>query len=65
MNITLPDALVKKLEKVTDNKSAFIARAVRERLETIKKNDFQRKLEESYREIAKHPEWERDEKDDW
>jgi metal-responsive CopG/Arc/MetJ family transcriptional regulator len=65
MNITLPDSLVKKLEKATDNKSAFIARAVRERLEAIKKEDFHRRLEESYREAAKHPEWEKDERDDW
>lgn len=65
MNITLPDALVKKLEKATDNKSAFIARAIKERLESIKKNDFQRRLEEGYREAAKHPEWEKDERDDW
>lgn len=65
MNITLPDALVKKLEKATDNKSAFIARAIRERLEALKKEDFKQRVIESYREAAKHPEWEKDERDDW
>ena len=65
MNITLPDSLVKKLEKATDNKSAFIARAIKERLEAIKKDDFQRRLEEGYREWAKHPEWDKDERPDW
>lgn len=65
MNITLPDSLVKKLEKATDNKSAFIAKAINERLALIKKADFKRRLIESYREAAKHPEWEKDEKPDW
>lgn len=65
MNITLPDALVKKLEKATDNKSAFIARAIRERLEALKKADFEKRLDEGYRELARHPEWQKDERDDW
>lgn len=65
MNITLPDALVKKLEKATDNKSAFIARAIKERLETIKKNDFRLRVKEAYRQMALHPEWQKDERDDW
>jgi metal-responsive CopG/Arc/MetJ family transcriptional regulator len=65
MNITLPETLAKRIEKATDNKSAFIARAVKELLENMRKNDFQRRLEEGYREMAKHPEWQKDERDDW
>lgn len=65
MNITLPEALVKKLEKATDNKSAFIARAISERLVALKKEDFRRRLRESYREAARHPEWAKDERPDW
>lgn len=65
MNITLPASLVKRLEKATDNKSAFIARAIADRLAAMAKEEFQKRLEDSYREAAKHPEWDKDERDDW
>lgn len=65
MNITLPQDLLRKLEKATDNKSAFIARAISDRLAKLKDEDFERRLEESYREAARHPEWEKDERPDW
>jgi hypothetical protein len=65
MNITLPQTLVTKLEKATANKSAFIARAVVDRLAAIKKDARRQKLLEAYRYVAKHPEYENDTRDDW
>ena len=65
MNITLPDSLVKQLEKAADNKSAFIARAVTERLGTLKKAARRRQLLEGYRYAAEHPEIEEDGRSDW
>jgi hypothetical protein len=64
MNITLPVSVVKKLAKVS-NKSAFIARAVSDRLIALKKEDRRQQLLEAYRYIAKHPEYENDARDDW
>jgi hypothetical protein len=65
MNITLPETLVKKMEKATDNKSAFIARAIADRLAALKKEDRRRLLLEDYKWVAKHPEYEKDARDDW
>lgn len=65
MNITLPQILVKQMEKATTNKSAFIARAIGERLAALKKEDRRQQLLEDYRWVAKHPEYENDARDDW
>lgn len=65
MNITLPQTLVSRLEKATANKSAFIARAVIDRLAAMKKEDRRRLLLEDYKWAAKHPEYENDARDDW
>ncbi|MDE2143359.1 MAG: hypothetical protein KGJ84_13200 [Elusimicrobia bacterium] len=54
MNITLPEPLAKKLDKL-DNKSAFIARAVVERLEALRKAEFRRRLIQGYKEAANDP----------
>ncbi len=64
MNITLPESVVKKLAKVS-NKSAFIARAVSDKLTSLKKEDRRQQLLEAYRYAAKHPEIEEDGRDDW
>jgi hypothetical protein len=64
MNITLPEAVVKKLANVS-NKSAFIARAVSERLAALKKEDRRQQLLAAYRYAAKHPEVENDARADW
>ena len=64
MNITLPEAVVKKLAKVS-NKSAFIARAVSDRLAAIKKADEREQLLADYRYAAQHPEIENDARADW
>ena len=64
MNITLPEAVVKKLAKVS-NKSAFIARAVTDLLAALKKEDRRQQLLEAYRDAVKHPEYDNDERDDW
>lgn len=52
MNITLPQAVVKKLAKVP-NKSEFIAVAVSERFKALEKDDFRRRLIEGYKEYAR------------
>ena len=64
MNITLPEAVVKKLAKVS-NKSAFIARAVSDRLAALKKDERRQQLLDAYRYAAKHPEVENDGRSDW
>ena len=64
MNITLPEPVAKDLEKVS-NRSAFIARAVTERLGTLRKAARRRELLEGYRYIAKHPEYLEDARPDW
>lgn len=64
MNITLPEPVAKELGKVS-NRSAFIARAVTERLGTLRKAARRRDLLEGYRYVAKHPEYEKDARDDW
>lgn len=64
MNITLPDGVAKRLERVP-NKSAFIAKAVQERFKALEKQDVQRRLLASYRYAAAHPEVEEDERSDW
>jgi len=60
MNITLPEPLAKKLDKL-DNKSAFIARAVGARLEALKKAEFRRRLIQGYRDAMSDPEYVREE----
>ncbi|HXT00886.1 MAG TPA: hypothetical protein VN915_09450 [Elusimicrobiota bacterium] len=66
LNITLPAPVAKELEKAKiSNKSAFIARAVTERLGTLRKIARRRALLEDYRWVAKHPEYEKDGRDDW
>jgi hypothetical protein len=64
MNITLPSPVAKELAKIS-NKSAFIARAVTERLGTLKKAARRRQLLEGYRYAAEHPEIEEDGRSDW
>ena len=64
MNITLPEPVAKELTKIS-NRSAFIARAVTERLGTLRKAARRRELLEAYRYVAKHPEYENDARDDW
>ncbi|MBI4371386.1 MAG: hypothetical protein HY552_03715 [Elusimicrobia bacterium] len=54
MNITLPQPIAKKLEKVS-NKSAFIARAVAERMAALEKAEFKRRLIKDYKEAANDP----------
>ena len=56
MNITLPEPLAKRLDKVA-NKSAFIARAVSGRMAALEKAEFRRKLIQGYREAANDPEY--------
>jgi hypothetical protein len=65
MNITLPEPVAKELTKNVSNRSAFIARAVTERLGTLRKAARRRELLESYRYVAKHPEVEEDGRADW
>ncbi len=64
MNITLPEPVAKDLAKIS-NRSAFIARAVAERLGTLRKAARRRELLEGYRYIAKHPEYLEDARPDW
>jgi len=64
MNITLPQAVVKKLAKVS-NKSEFIALAVAERFKALEKDDFQRRLIEDYKEAARTKDDEKDAGADW
>ncbi len=65
MNITLPEPVARELTKKVSNRSAFIARAVTERLGTLRKAARRRQLLEGYRYIAAHPEYEKDARDDW
>lgn len=64
MNITLPQAVVKKLAKVP-NKSEFIALAVAERFKTLEKDDFRRRLIEGYKYAARERLDEKDAVADW
>ena len=64
MNITLPQPVVKKLAKVP-NKSEFIARAVLERFQALKRDDFRRRLIEGYKEAARDQDDEKDAGADW
>ncbi|OGS01345.1 MAG: hypothetical protein A2V88_17790 [Elusimicrobia bacterium RBG_16_66_12] len=61
MNITLPEPLAKRLDKVA-NKSAFIARAVAGRMAALEKAEFRRRLIQDYREAANDPEFLKDER---
>jgi hypothetical protein len=63
IRVNLPKALIKEVEKVTDNKNAFIARAISVGL--AKKEERRRELLEAYRYVAKHPEYEKDAMPDW
>ena len=65
MNITLPEPVAKELAKNVSNRSAFIARAITERLGTLRKIARRRELLEGYRYIAKHPEYLEDGRPDW
>lgn len=62
MNITLPEPLAKRLDKVA-NKSAFIARAVAGRMAALEKAEFRRRLIKDYREAAHDPEYVKEELD--
>lgn len=64
MNITLPEAVAKKLAKVP-NKSAFIADAVVERLAAIERDIFRKRLVADYASAAENREDERDAGADW
>jgi metal-responsive CopG/Arc/MetJ family transcriptional regulator len=65
MNITLPESLVRKLEKATDNKSAFIADAIVHKFATDRKEARRLERLEAFKWVAKHPEYERDARPDW
>jgi hypothetical protein len=54
MNITLPAAVAKRLEKVP-NKSAFIARAVVERFAALAKEQRRVRLLKAYRAASEDP----------
>jgi len=64
MNITLPEPLAKRLDKVA-NKSAFVARAVLERFKSLREEELERRLAADYRHAAAHPEELEDARDDW
>ena len=64
MNITLPAAVAKKLDGV-GNKSDFIARAVVERFEALRKDRRRQERLAWYRYTAKHPEILEDGRPDW
>jgi len=52
LNITLPEDLIKKMKNLP-NKSHFIAEALKEKLERIKKEELDRKLIEGYKATRK------------
>jgi len=52
LNITLPEDLIKKMGNLP-NKSHFIAVALKEKLERIKKEELDRKLIEGYKATRK------------
>lgn len=60
MNITLPEPLAKKMDKL-ENKSAFIARALVERLKALEKSEKRRTLVQGYRDAMSDPEYVREE----
>lgn len=64
MNITLPQAVARKLAKVP-NKSEFIAVAVDERFKALEKDDFRRRLIADYKEAARSKDDEKDAGADW
>lgn len=64
MNITLPEAVARKLSKVP-NKSAFIADAVVERLAVMEKDLLRKRLLADYAAAAKERDDERDAGADW
>ena len=64
MNITLPQEVTKRLKKVP-NKSAFIAQAVIDRLKQVDYDEYHQRILAGLREAKKHPEWDKDERDDW
>ena len=51
MNITLPEELARKLDKLAGsrNKSRFIAESLRQRIEEIQNEQLQELLEEGYK----------------
>lgn len=52
LNITLPEDLIKNMKNLP-NKSHFIAEALKEKLERIKKEELDRKLIEGYKATRK------------
>lgn len=64
MNITLPADVTKRLKKVP-NKSAFIAEALVDRFKRLDYDEYHERVMADLREAKKHPEWEKDERDDW
>ena len=67
MNITLPETLAKRLDRLA-NKSGFIARAVVERLLELEKTERRRALGQAYLEASSDPEYLKEEerlKKDW
>lgn len=52
LNITLPEDLIEKMKNLP-NKSHFIAEALKEKLERIKKEELDRKLIEGYKATRK------------
>ena len=52
MNITMPERVAQKLDKVK-NKSRFIAEAVEEKMNALEKQKLLARLEEEYKEMAK------------
>lgn len=69
LDITIPDELSLALEKIP-NKSRFIAEAVKEKLETIKKQQLEKLLIKGYKATAKedvdiNQEWENATLEDW
>jgi len=65
VKVALPDDVVRLLSKVP-NKSAFITRAITDKLAAQKRKDSRRlELLAAYKWIAKHPEYEKDARSDW
>ncbi len=62
LNITIPDEIARELDKIP-NKSKFIAQAVADRIEEIRRENLIKKLKEGYRATRKedkiiNEEWE-------
>ena len=69
LNITLPDEIIQDIKELP-NKSRFIAEALKEKLERIKKENLDRLLVEGYKATKEEDkridkEWERITLEDW